>query len=170
VHPNTQAYDDVWLVYERPADPGSILFVSNTVPTTVLLTLWIDAMCMGCFNSYGYSGNTATVSASHGAAVLVKIVELENKFGIGYPLLDAEKAGLAAGIADPLYHLGRDSVKAHVLKMPTENSYQDSVQYIAYFTEEIPDSDALVPVFRTKLPFFLPWRFDLLGRRWFERE
>lgn len=80
---NSQPVGDVWLAYERPADPGTVVFVSNTTPPSPLLTLYIDAMCVGCFHEYSLFGKVSLPDDTVRDGKKPDLVPLENDFRLG---------------------------------------------------------------------------------------
>lgn len=86
---NPQPVGDVWLAYQPPADPGTVVFVSNTTPPYPLLTLRIDAMCGSCINNYSIFGSVSVPENTVTDGAWLDIVPLENDFGLGVRCLGA---------------------------------------------------------------------------------
>ncbi|MDB5103730.1 MAG: hypothetical protein JWP91_1419 [Fibrobacteres bacterium] len=146
---NSKAINDVWLAYEPPADPGTIIFLSNTSPPIALLTLNIDAMCGGCFERYQYYGMPAPVSGAIENNWKMEILELENKFQLGQTLTNQEKASIAKSIRDTLFQRGRDSIQISVLKMRSDSLLKgypskDGIRYIAYYRTKVDGTNSLI--------------------------
>jgi hypothetical protein len=157
--------DDVWLGYEPPADPGSIVFVSNTTPVQPLLTLFIDAMCGSCFGRYSFSGDKSVPADVVTTGKKLKVVALANGFKLGKALTEEEQTKIAGKIGDAAFKADMDSLRVNVLKMPTGFPSKDGIVYIAYYAIATPSSGiapgTLRPTGRETKPAV---RFDALGR------
>jgi hypothetical protein len=134
IKPSTQPVGDVWLGYMPPADPGAIVFLSNTYPTYPLLTLHIDAMCQGCANRYETFGSTETPLDQTTRKRNVKVLQLENEFGLGGALLDSEKTMIADKINDYSLSNSTDTFSVYVLKIGTEFPSVEGIRYICYYS------------------------------------
>jgi hypothetical protein len=166
---NSQPVGDVWLAYEPPSDPGSVMFVSNTMPPYPLLTLYIDAMCGSCFSQYSVFGNVSVPVDAVTDGKNLDIVPLENDFRLGLPLSDEERMKIAEKIDDYALSMPHiHSVTVHVVKwvsdLSTKFPSKDGIRYIAYFSIIEPTASIAEGAVKVGPPDLPRKRFDALGR------
>jgi hypothetical protein len=163
---NAKPVDDVWLAYEPPADPGTIIFVSNTVPAYPLLTLRIDAMCGSCVHEYSVFGTLSVPEDSGTDGGKLRVAALANDFNLGGALSAEERRKIGEKINDfTLSGVDVDSLRVNVLKLGSDYPSKNGLRYIAYFSN-ISATSAILPAGpKATGTIFIPeWRYDVLGR------
>ncbi|MDB5048582.1 MAG: hypothetical protein JWO30_1653 [Fibrobacteres bacterium] len=163
---NSKPVDDVWLAYEPPADPGTIIFVSNTVPAYPLLTLKIDAMCGGCVHDYSVFGSVSVPDDSGTDGSKLRISELANDFKLGRALSEEERRKIAEKINDfTLSSAEVDSLRVNVLKLKSDYPTENGFRYVAYFSYvSAPSAISHADPKATGTISIPGWRYDALGR------
>ncbi len=141
---NDYPLGNIWLAYERPADPGKILFLSNMVPIICLLSLRIDAMCTGCFRDYSFFGTKIMDVSAADSAAAFQVNGLENRFGLGKSLAFQEQAGVAQNL--PRRDPAAKGSALYILKMENTFPSLESIRYIAYYTFVIPGTNSILPL------------------------
>lgn len=142
---NSEAYQDAWLVYELPRDPGTIAIVSNTEPPKVLIKLKIDAMMAGGFHTYEYIGNESKLDVQLGSNQTVVPIYLNNNFMLGDTLSEGEIESLSR-IAIPdtgNQFLNKELVvldigNGNAPEIPNLNP--EGIQYLAYYSNHRTNS------------------------------
>jgi hypothetical protein len=166
---NSKPVGDVWLAYEPPSDPGTVIFVSNTTPPYPLLRLNIDAMCGSCFWDYTLFGNVSVPVDTVMGGENLDIVPLENDFQLGNPLSVEERMKISGKIDDYAPSMPHSlPVTVHVMKWVSEYTSRfpskDGIRYIAYFSIIEPTASISTIALKVR-PQVLPQaRFDALGR------
>ncbi len=145
---NSQPIGDVWLGYIPPSDPGAIVFLSNTDPVYPLLTLHLDGMCGGCIHSYEIFGNIETPADQTTLKNNVKILQLQNDFGLGDSLLDSEKTRIAEKIIDFSDNNTSEIFPIYTLKMRTEFPSVEGIKYICY--SSVVDGSVISAIEKTR--------------------
>ncbi|GEM_PF-6879845 len=130
---NSKPIGEVWLAYMPPADPGEIIFVSNTLPAYPLLRLKIDAMCGVCFSQYDVFGSLTVPPDVNVVKTNVMAVGMDDDFRLAGALSDAEKTGIAGKINDYIFQGNKDTTRIYVMKMGNRLDSKDNIRYIAYY-------------------------------------
>lgn len=120
------------MALEPPADPGAVIFVSDTDPVRPLLVLRIDAMCQGCVHRYEAYGDTSLPRAGGRGSDPV-VSDLEERFDYGTPTSATEKASVAHALASPGFPPSIAPIRIHVLKMKSRFPSIEGIAYIAYY-------------------------------------
>lgn len=162
---NSKAIYEVWLTYKPPADPGEIIFVSNTTPTYPLLRLKIDAMCGGCFSQYDTFGNVTTPPNVSVKKNNLMVTELKNDFNLGSKLSDSEKVAISNKINDYAFEGKNSLIQVNVLKLNTMMKSTDGIVYVAYYsTSSILPQNSVLVVGKRQGPKDPDLIRDVLGR------
>jgi len=162
---NTAAIDGVWMAFEPPADPGDVVFVSDTDPVQPLLVLRIDAMCQGCIHGYVAYGDTSVPHLAGPPGSDPVVSDLEERFNYGISTTAAEKASIAQALASSGFPSGDAPIRIHVLKVKTEFPSTEGITYIAYYV--VPAAVSALHPLRTEAAgqTLTAPRVNALGRR-----
>jgi hypothetical protein len=130
---NTAAIDGVWMAFEPPADPGDVVFVSDTDPVQPLLALRLDAMCGECIYRYDAYGDTSVPHAAGPPGSDPVVSDLEERFNYGMNTTAAEKASVAQSLAGSGFPSADGPIRIHVLKVKTVFPSTEGITFIAYY-------------------------------------
>jgi hypothetical protein len=162
---NTAATDGVWMAWEPPADPGDIVFVSDSDPIQPLLVLRIDAMCQRCIHRYDAYGDTAFPRAPGRPLSDPIVSDLDERFGYGMKTSSEEKASVAHALANLGFPPANGPIRIRVLKVNSGFPSIEGITYIAYYVVPATVSEALRPLGRAERHAVSAPKADALGRR-----
>lgn len=123
-----------WLAYAPPADPGAIYFLTNTIPIIPILVLRLDAMCDGCVWDYSSAGTHSIPAVERIWKPYLEVLPMENPFGLGAALSDAEKDSIAEAINDYSISVSKSVPSISVLKLDSRYPSIRGIRYVCRYT------------------------------------
>ncbi len=164
---DSKPHGESWFAYQAPTDPGEAFFISNSSPPIPLLKLGMDGMC-GCvtgFQAFGVVDKNVKIPGARSKLIAER---LENDFGFGSPLLDAEVSRIFDEIDDYSFHVDSGKpITIELLKLENGGFYRgNAVSYIAFFLDH---KSGGAPIAHTRgyriFPLRASDRVDFLGRK-----